>query len=94
MIYAQGFIKAIVGPLYKTFSKIDGFDLSECMTHLAYNAKYWKKVVHDEENSNTPRYKRTVCYMLYLMMYLVNGLARVRFPRLFSTLEVRGILLQ
>ena len=45
----QGFIKAIVGPLYKTFSKVDGVDMSECIEHLRVNARTWKEQAVDED---------------------------------------------
>ena len=45
----QGFIKAIVGPLYKTFSKVDGIDMSECIEHLKNNSSRWKEQVAEED---------------------------------------------
>jgi hypothetical protein len=49
MSNTQGFIKAIVGPLYKTFSKVDGVDISECMEFLRINARNWKEMAADED---------------------------------------------
>jgi hypothetical protein len=45
----QGFIKAIVGPLFKTFSKVEGVDLTECLDQLTLNSKRWKELVETEE---------------------------------------------
>mmetsp|Transcript_10871 Transcript_10871/g.16556 ORF Transcript_10871/g.16556 Transcript_10871/m.16556 type:complete len:504 (+) Transcript_10871:166-1677(+) len=53
--FQVGFIKAIVGPLYKTFSKIDGIDISECLEHLSSNARVWKKAIAAEDNENCSR---------------------------------------
>eukprot|EP00602_Paraphysomonas_sp_CaronLab_P007804 CAMPEP_0185027244 /NCGR_PEP_ID=MMETSP1103-20130426/12041_1 /TAXON_ID=36769 /ORGANISM="Paraphysomonas bandaiensis, Strain Caron Lab Isolate" /LENGTH=561 /DNA_ID=CAMNT_0027561139 /DNA_START=104 /DNA_END=1789 /DNA_ORIENTATION=- len=48
--FQVGFIKAIVGPLYKTFSKVEGINISECLNHLSSNARVWKEAIAEEES--------------------------------------------
>lgn len=38
-----------MGPLYKTFSKVEGVDISECMEYLRINARNWKEMAADED---------------------------------------------
>eukprot|EP00604_Paraphysomonas_vestita_P002242 CAMPEP_0174819356 /NCGR_PEP_ID=MMETSP1107-20130205/2542_1 /TAXON_ID=36770 /ORGANISM="Paraphysomonas vestita, Strain GFlagA" /LENGTH=208 /DNA_ID=CAMNT_0016032695 /DNA_START=421 /DNA_END=1047 /DNA_ORIENTATION=- len=49
--FQLGFIKAIVGPLFKTFSKVEGIELSECLDQLSHNSKKWKELVEEEESN-------------------------------------------
>ncbi len=38
-----------MGPLFKTFSKVEGIDLNECIVQLSKNAKQWKQISAMEE---------------------------------------------
>ena len=49
LLSLQGFIKAIVGPLYKTFAKVEGVNISECLENLRINSRRWKDMVGEED---------------------------------------------
>lgn len=48
--FQLGFLKAIVYPMYKTFSHIPAFDISHCLSSLENNISNWEAVLASDAN--------------------------------------------
>ena len=45
--------------MYKTFSKVEGVVLTECLTQLSSNARHWKELVAEEEDPSPKKTDET-----------------------------------
>ena len=51
----QGFLKAIVSPMYKSFSKVPGVSISHCLASLENNIKNWELLLASDESGERIR---------------------------------------
>ena len=51
----QGFLKAIVSPMYKLFAKLPGVTMSHCIASLENNMKNWELLLASDETGERIR---------------------------------------